>query len=135
MRAGNSCPQPIPVGRAGLGLGLTYSASSMATGHLYWAVLKRQMSAYWRTGEEGETGGMRQGCSSQAFPAPLTGEVQPQAMARVHGAAGEGVPQDTAPIFHLNGSPNTPIPFHNQESFPEGWLCPEPRKSKRGRLK
>lgn len=31
---------------------LTYSASSMATGHLYWAVLKRQMSAYWRTGEE-----------------------------------------------------------------------------------
>lgn len=34
------------------GLVLTYSASSMATGHLYWAVLKRQMSAYWRTGEE-----------------------------------------------------------------------------------
>lgn len=27
----------------------TYSDSSVATGHLYWAVLKRQISAYWRT--------------------------------------------------------------------------------------
>lgn len=35
----------------------TYSCSTWATGHLYWAVLKRQMSAYCRTAwQEGGRG-------------------------------------------------------------------------------
>lgn len=62
LPGGEEPPGPVTRPRASLfptgshtskaGLVLTYSASSMATGHLYCAVLKRQMSAYWRTGEE-----------------------------------------------------------------------------------
>lgn len=50
-----------PVGVAGTPSPVTHSASSTATGHLYWAVLKRQMSAYWRTGGKMGRGGVTEG--------------------------------------------------------------------------
>lgn len=53
------------------GLVLTYSASSMATGHLYWAVLKRQMSAYWRTERERETRWCEPGLQLPGIPGSL----------------------------------------------------------------
>lgn len=79
-------------------------------------------------GGSGKQGGVSHGCSSQALLAlPSWGSSAPGNGQSPLGAfAG-----DHPPIFHLNGSPNILIPFHNQKSFPQGQLCPEPRQPQR----
>lgn len=115
---------PVPAARAShfpaqphtskAGLVLTYSASSMATGHLYWAVLKRQMSAYWRTGRKRETRWCEPGLPLPGIQAPSTWGCSSLECTR--GSC------KRPPRLHPKHSPKTPFP-PIIKTLPWGQLC------------